>query len=439
MSNQEAYPNRAATRAPVERPIRLQFDDSMDSVEGICENLSIGGMFIRVRETRPQGSLVRFELPMDDSRSIRGLAEVVWMRTTKAGPGRDAGVGIKFRFLEQRDRQLIFKVVSEHIKERLANRPSLLEEEPPAPQVDESMIFRPPDADQGPPSPPPPPPPPPSPPSYDPPAAPSASAPPTLEELSGSVQPMQPESPPAPAFGYDSAAEWEPPEPEPLLDEDPSQQRRPSLVAVAALVLLTLAAVIVFLWPGLIGGGGEDSSPSAAEELGEASEPPPTASEPSPQPEGEPAPTGVATQPQSAPPPAIEPEPQAAPPPPPPPPPAVVEKAFDRLEDISANRVGSTTEIVLTTNGSVPKGRYRSSSIGGDKPRALVKLLGVSRSFRTTKVPVDAPLVDGVRLGYHKKSSGNELHVVIDLEGPGVKVEEVRAEGRRLVIRLTAK
>lgn len=116
---------RSATRAPVGKPIKLQFDDSMDVVEGLCENISIGGMFIEVESTRPQGSLVRFELQLDDSTAIRGLGEVVWMRAQTAGPGRAAGIGIKFRFLEQRDRQLIFKQVSEHIKQRLANRQAL--------------------------------------------------------------------------------------------------------------------------------------------------------------------------------------------------------------------------------------------------------------------------------------------------------------------------
>ncbi len=120
--DQDTTAQRSATRAPVGKPIKLQFDDSMDVVEGLCENISIGGMFIQVAHTRPQGSLVRFELQLDDSTAVRGLGEVVWMRAKSAGAGRSAGIGIKFRFLEQRDRQLIFKLVSQHIKERLASR-----------------------------------------------------------------------------------------------------------------------------------------------------------------------------------------------------------------------------------------------------------------------------------------------------------------------------
>ncbi len=120
--DQDPTAQRSATRAPVGKAIKLQFDDSMDVVEGLCENISIGGMFIQVASTRPQGSLVRFELQLDDSTAVRGLGEVVWMRAKTAGPGRTAGIGIKFRFLEQRDRQLIFKMVSQHIKQRLASQ-----------------------------------------------------------------------------------------------------------------------------------------------------------------------------------------------------------------------------------------------------------------------------------------------------------------------------
>ncbi|MEL7061798.1 MAG: PilZ domain-containing protein, partial [Acidobacteriota bacterium] len=122
-------PTRAATRAPIDRPIRLQFDDSVESIEARAENLSIGGTFVTgVDEARPAGALVRFELLLDDA-SIRGLAEVVWARGRVDQPG--ASLGLKFRFLEQRDRQQIFKLVSQHIKERLAKRHAV-EIDPPA-------------------------------------------------------------------------------------------------------------------------------------------------------------------------------------------------------------------------------------------------------------------------------------------------------------------
>lgn len=125
-------PQRSATRASIDAPVRMQFDDSLDVVEGRCYNISIGGMFLESTSTRPKGSLVRFELVLAEGAAVRGLGEVVWAQ--EALPGRPAGLGLKFRFLEQRDRQAIFKLVSQHIKEKLARRPSMAEE-PPVPDT----------------------------------------------------------------------------------------------------------------------------------------------------------------------------------------------------------------------------------------------------------------------------------------------------------------
>ncbi len=124
-------PQRNATRAAIEAAVRMQFDDSLDVVDGRCYNISIGGMFLESDAIRPQGSLVRFELLLEEGVAVRGLGEVVWAQDT-AIPGRRAGLGLKFRFLEQRDRQAIFKLVSQHIKEKLAQRPPM-GGEPPVP------------------------------------------------------------------------------------------------------------------------------------------------------------------------------------------------------------------------------------------------------------------------------------------------------------------
>lgn len=125
-------PQRSATRAAIDATVRMQFDDSLEVVEGRCYNISIGGMFLDSDAVRPKGSLVRFELLLEDG-SVRGLGEVVWAQDA-AIPGRRAGLGLKFRFLEQRDRQAIFKLVSQHIKEKLAQRPPMAGE-PPVPDT----------------------------------------------------------------------------------------------------------------------------------------------------------------------------------------------------------------------------------------------------------------------------------------------------------------
>jgi len=130
---------RSATRAPVDRPIRLQFDDSLEVDEGHCINISIGGLFVHTAAPRPAGTLVRFEIMLEDRQSIRGLGEVVWKKDSDR---KTPSIGIKFRFLEQRDRQLIFKLVSQHIKARLErDNQAGLSATPPEPQAPEAAAF----------------------------------------------------------------------------------------------------------------------------------------------------------------------------------------------------------------------------------------------------------------------------------------------------------
>ncbi len=125
MTDQEYPIRRTATRAPLDKPARLQVDEATDVLAGRCLNISIGGFFVALAPPRPPGTLTRFELVIDEEVSIRGLGEVAWMRSTALSPDQPIGMGVKFRHLDQSDRQQIFKLVSQHIKDRLANRRQL--------------------------------------------------------------------------------------------------------------------------------------------------------------------------------------------------------------------------------------------------------------------------------------------------------------------------
>ncbi|MEO1086208.1 MAG: PilZ domain-containing protein, partial [Acidobacteriota bacterium] len=175
-------PSRQATRAPVNLLVRLELDGPLgETVEARCNNISIGGMFVLTEMQIESGQQMRFELDVADAGTVRGLAEVVWCQP--ASDRRPAGLGFKFRYLEQRDRQLIFKLVSRHIKDRLASRPA---PPPPAPQPSgpTPTLLTPPEAQAGPPAfaisgppPAPEPPAPPAPPAVATPAPPAVAAP----------------------------------------------------------------------------------------------------------------------------------------------------------------------------------------------------------------------------------------------------------------------
>lgn len=511
----EESPQRGATRAPVRRPVRLQFDDAIDVVEAVCHNVSIGGMFVHSSEGRPVGGLVRFELLLEDEASIRGLAEVVWMRSQDHGPERVAGMGLKFRFLEQRDRQLIFKLVSQHIKERLAARhPGLSEDQaeeeapqpPPirAPASTVERVSRTTDSSAQAPEPPP---------GhenlYE-----TAEALPSIDEYGSDYgqpdfdsshpdEPAEDESgqrrltfggagrasvdafdggdQPSRAWMQDGLSE----EPSPvdvtlggredhdaagydshLYEDEEHFERRPKprrdlpVLTVVAL-LVTALAVSAYLWGDRWFGGddrAQDATPSPAaaaerepqaDEASDASPPDssgsesagPTepAAEQDTERDAEPrvVDTGLPFVPaEPVTPPAADDRDTASPPPPSEP--TVSRSAasslpFRTVSDITARVAGPAVEIVITTDGRISADRFSHARISGGAPRELIRLRGLSRRFETESIPVGIGAVRQVRTGWHRRSSGNELHVVIDLSSPTAKVTNVRVEGRTIV------
>jgi len=419
--DQNYTPPRTATRAPVEKLVKLQFDDSLDLFEGTCVNISIGGMFVTSKEMRPKGSLVRFEIVLDEQRSIRGLGEVVWMRSREGGGEKQNGIGVKFRFLEQRERQLIFKLVSQHIKDRLTQQapPPL----PPEGDDDEPVqlpIFTPPPE----------------------PAAPAGEALPALDDLllepddeeseaeETSAEPGThgglfdtPSSEPSPAAGDDLPAavpsweqgaadeSWEE-EPEPALYHEPLQRRRslPVLALVAAALVVAVGAVYLFK-AGFFGDDDEASATPPANPMA--------------------SPAAEATPP---PPPELSPPPPPQPPPPPetsevPPQPSPF---FSRLVDISWDRESRGLRLILAADGRIPEGRYRHFRLDGGNPREVVRFLGVREKFARTEIPVGEGGIERIRVGFHEKRRGNELHVVVDLANPAFEMLEVRPAGNKL-------
>ena len=92
--------------------------------------------------------------------------------------------------------------------------------------------------------------------------------------------------------------------------------------------------------------------------------------------------------------------------------------------------------MIFTTNGSIPEKRWRHFRLSGDTPREVVRILGVNKPFDRTQIEVGGPGVRQIRLGYHKKSRGNELHVVMDMSSPQAKISEVQSRGSQLVVRV---
>jgi hypothetical protein len=129
---------------------------------------------------------------------------------------------------------------------------------------------------------------------------------------------------------------------------------------------------------------------------------------------------------------------KAAPPLPPPNPP-VEAKGFTAVERITSEKAGDGTDVYIWLDGAIAPSRYTRSELGGNPPRVLIKLRGVQRRYPDGKVAVGSGEVLQVRTGYHAEGGLNELHVVLDLTRPTVKVTRVEEQPRRLRIHLQGK
>jgi len=111
---------------------------------------------------------------------------------------------------------------------------------------------------------------------------------------------------------------------------------------------------------------------------------------------------------------------------------------FTSIEEIWGQRSPLGTVVTIVTNGSVPEGAFSHFRLEGGNPREVIRLRGVDDRYRRPSVPVSTGEVKQVRLGYHAKPEGNELHVVIDLASPRVKLLRATPVDNRLELLLAA-
>lgn len=106
------------------------------------------------------------------------------------------------------------------------------------------------------------------------------------------------------------------------------------------------------------------------------------------------------------------------------------------VQRVTWERRDGATEVVVLADGALPAGAASHQRIGGAAPRELFRLRGIARPLVPAAVEVGSPQLQRVRAGHHPELEPDELHLVLDLAGPGVEVAEARVDGRRLVIRL---
>ena len=474
---------RDSRRVPLETRVQFKFDRFDGFISEYSANISPGGMFIRTRVPQPPGTVLDFEFRLGDGfELIRGRGEVIWNRLEDEGPARPGGMGLHFLELAEGSRELIYRIVDQHVA--LGGTPFDIEQRPRDPVSVALPDLPPPLSATSWPRPAPPPPldqqPPVNRDVFDLPRVTPAPAPipepsswlPAIDEpgpgafsrdepfpdLFSPPEPPPAEAPPmfAPTFGHASVR----------------QPRRvlPLALLAAGLVLAVALFLLRDQLMGWVGLGGEEetiaqaapprrpktapaaqpaapSPPATAPDSGtsdsalpEAATPPasaPAAATPAPVTGG--AAAGTST-------PAIPSTPAPAAPPPARPPvapfPAVPEDsgpALTAIDKITFEAAGGGTDVILWGNGAIPASVYTQSRLDGNPPRELFRLSGIRRQFAKARLVVGTPEVLQIRTGLHAGARGGELHVVLDLANPNVTVTQVESGPHRLRIHLQRK
>lgn len=109
---------RDSRRVPLETRVQLKFDRFDGFISEYSSNLSPGGIFLRTRAPQALGTVLDFAFRLGDGfELIRGRGEVVWNRLEDEGPTRPAGMGLRFLELSEGSKELIYRIVDQHILE----------------------------------------------------------------------------------------------------------------------------------------------------------------------------------------------------------------------------------------------------------------------------------------------------------------------------------
>lgn len=72
---------RENSRVPLHATTTLQLDAFSEPISGYTGDISLGGMFVKMSDPPPVGTLLRFAIELDSpSGAVKGTAEVVWLR-----------------------------------------------------------------------------------------------------------------------------------------------------------------------------------------------------------------------------------------------------------------------------------------------------------------------------------------------------------------------
>ncbi len=106
-------------RISVAAPVKIRYESILDFHEMQSVNISRSGMFLSCSDPRPVGTLIDFELALADGLSLfKGKGEVVRVASAPM-----AGMGVRFRELDQEARRFLERIVM--VNEQEGRAPSM--------------------------------------------------------------------------------------------------------------------------------------------------------------------------------------------------------------------------------------------------------------------------------------------------------------------------
>jgi type IV pilus assembly protein PilZ len=104
------------------------------------------------------------------------------------------------------------------------------------------------------------------------------------------------------------------------------------------------------------------------------------------------------------------------------------------VREVTWSTGAGRTVLTVRGDGAIAAAAVSDFRIEGDEPRHVVRLRGVTRPLSPASLEVGSPQVRRVRAGLHAERSPSELHLVLDLGGPAVRVTGVEPAGGGLRI-----
>lgn len=112
----EGEDKRKHPRAPLQLLIQFRFESFDDFLAEYSTDISLGGMFIRTRQPREEGSFIYLQFALrDGARLIEGLGRVVRVNP-RDDPSRTPGMGIEFVNFDPESMALIEEIVSQKLR-----------------------------------------------------------------------------------------------------------------------------------------------------------------------------------------------------------------------------------------------------------------------------------------------------------------------------------